>query len=53
MLQRLAELVKMESTEKSHILHVLDGFFNPSTSFRTIQSLKISLRYKIEKPHNN
>lgn len=26
MLQRLAELDKMENTEKSHILHVLDGF---------------------------
>lgn len=26
MLQRLAELDKMESTVKSHILHVLDGF---------------------------
>lgn len=26
MLQRLSELDKMENTEKSHILHVLDGF---------------------------
>lgn len=26
MLQRLAELDKMESSEKGHILHVLDGF---------------------------
>ena len=26
MLQRLSDLDKMENTEKSHILHVLDGF---------------------------
>jgi len=26
MLQRLSELEKMEATEKTHILHVLDGF---------------------------
>ena len=38
MLQRLAELDKMESTEKSHILHVLDGFIK-SVKFKNIAAL--------------
>lgn len=38
MLQRLAELDKMESTEKSHILHVLDGFIK-SVKLKNIAAL--------------
>jgi len=37
-LQRLAELDKMESTEKSHILHVLDGFIK-SVKLKNIGNL--------------
>ncbi len=38
MLQRLAELDKMDGTEKSHILHVLDGFIK-SVKLRNIAAL--------------
>jgi transcriptional regulator with XRE-family HTH domain len=38
MLQRLAELDKMETTEKSHILDVLDGFIK-SVKLKNIASL--------------
>jgi transcriptional regulator with XRE-family HTH domain len=38
MLQRLAELDKMESTEKGHILHVLDGFIK-SVKLKNIAAL--------------
>jgi transcriptional regulator with XRE-family HTH domain len=38
MLQRLSELDKMESTEKNHILHVLDGFIK-SVKFKNIAAL--------------
>jgi len=38
MLQRMAELDKMESTEKSHILHVLDGFIK-SVKLKNIAAL--------------
>lgn len=38
MLQRLAELDKMDSTEKSHILHVLDGFIK-SVKLKNIAAL--------------
>lgn len=38
MLQRLAELDKMENTEKSHILHVLDGFIK-SVKLKNIAAL--------------
>ncbi len=38
MLQRLAELDKMESSEKSHILHVLDGFIK-SIKLKNIAAL--------------
>jgi hypothetical protein len=38
MLQRLTELDKMETTEKSHILHVLDGFIK-SVKFKNIAAL--------------
>ncbi|SFB86187.1 hypothetical protein SAMN05421780_101797 [Flexibacter flexilis DSM 6793] len=38
MLQRLAELDKMETTEKSHILHVLDGFIK-SVKLKNIAAL--------------
>lgn len=38
LLQRLSELDKMESTEKSHILHVLDGFIK-SVKFKNIAAL--------------
>lgn len=38
MLQRLSELDKMENTEKSHILHVLDGFIK-SVKLKNIAAL--------------
>ena len=38
MLQRLSELDKMEATEKTHILHVLDGFIK-SVKFKNIAAL--------------
>ncbi|MDG4945062.1 XRE family transcriptional regulator [Weeksellaceae bacterium KMM 9713] len=38
MLQRLVKLDKMESTEKSHILHVLDGFIK-SVKLKNIAAL--------------
>lgn len=38
MLQRLAELDKMDSTEKTHILHVLDGFIK-SVKLKNIAAL--------------
>jgi len=38
MLQRLAELDKMDNTEKSHILHVLDGFIK-SVKLKNIAAL--------------
>lgn len=38
MLQRLSELDKMESMEKSHILHVLDGFIK-SVKLKNIAAL--------------
>lgn len=38
MLQRLAELDKMENTEKGHILHVLDGFIK-SVKLKNIAAL--------------
>ncbi len=38
MLQRLAELDKMENTEKNHILHVLDGFIK-SVKLKNIAAL--------------
>lgn len=38
MLQRLAELDKMDSTKKSHILHVLDGFIK-SVKLKNIAAL--------------
>jgi hypothetical protein len=38
MLQRLAELDKMESSEKGHILHVLDGFIK-SVKLKNIAAL--------------
>jgi hypothetical protein len=38
MLQRLSELGKMESTEKKHILHVLDSFIK-SVKFKNIAAL--------------
>lgn len=41
MLQRLAELDKIENTEKSHILHVLDGFIK-SVKLKNIAALKMT-----------
>lgn len=38
MLQRLVELNKMDNTEKSHILHVLDGFIK-SVKLKNIAAL--------------
>ena len=38
MLQRLVELDKMENSEKSHILHVLDGFIK-SVKLKNIAAL--------------
>ena len=38
MLQRLAELDRMDNTEKSHILHVLDGFIK-SVKLKNIAAL--------------
>lgn len=38
MLQRLSELDKMETTEKNHILHVLDGFIK-SVKLKNIAAL--------------
>lgn len=38
MFQRLVELDKMENSEKSHILHVLDGFIK-SVKLKNIATL--------------
>jgi len=38
MLLRLAELDRMDNTEKSHILHVLDGFIK-SVKLKNIAAL--------------
>jgi ribosome-binding protein aMBF1 (putative translation factor) len=38
MLKRLNEIEKMENTEKSHILHVLDGFIK-SVKLKNIAAL--------------